>query len=382
MVLAMPSFAGWPELGETERRVLLELLLRGAQSRIRISETLGLSRTSLTRAARDLVDRGLVEEGPFEVRATRGRPAEMLDIRPGAAHFVGTKLTGDELYVVVTDLSARIVEEHAARLPSREVEDVVALIAEVTARLTTGLATTAAIGVGVAGDVTEVDGRALLERSHFLGWDGVPLTDLVRDATGLPVTVVNDVQALAGAHHWFGGLDSHRSLVVYGIGAGIGSAAVLGDELLVGVHGRAGRVGHSRIGGEGRTCDNGHRDCIHSFVTMPAIAHNAGRPPGEYDAALDAARAGEPVAVEAFRRAAFALGAAIADSVNTLDPEVVAVMGEGLDMLDIAPEEVRRGLGEYLEQGGPGDVRIDRPPFHFDLYARGAAVAAMRDLLA
>jgi hypothetical protein len=27
-------------------------------------------------------------------------------------------------------------------------------------------------------------------------------------------------------------------------------------------------------------------------------------------------------------------------------------------------------------------VRIERPGFHFDLYARGAAVAAMRGLLA
>lgn len=382
MVIAAPAFGGWPELAETERRVLLELLLRGAQSRIRIAETLGLSRTSLTRAARDLVDRGLVEEGDVEVRATRGRPAEILHVRPDAAHFVGTKLTGDELYVVLTDLSARIVDEHAERLPSRDVDDVVDLIADVTTRLTAGVRATAAIGVGVAGDVTQRGSGKLLERSHFLGWDGVPLTSLVGAATGLPATVVNDVQALAGAHHWFGGLDPHRSLVLYGIGAGIGSATVLGDELQVGAHGRAGRVGHSRLGGRGRRCDNGHPDCIHSFVTMPAIAHNAGRSPGDYAEVVASARAGDEAAVAAFRAAAFALGAAIADSVNAVDPDVVVVMGEGLDMLDIAPDEVRRGLAEYLEQVDPEQVRIDRPPFHFDLYARGAAVAAMRELLA
>ncbi len=128
-------------------------------------------------------------------------------------------------------------------------------------------------------------------------------------------------------------------------------------------------------------CDNGHPDCVHSFVTMSAIAHNAGLDAARYPEALRRAREGDAVAVEAFHRAAFALGVAIADSVNAVDPEAVAVMGEGLDMLDIAPDEVRRGLAEYLEQGDPDRVRIDRPAFHFDLYARGAAVAAMRELL-
>jgi predicted NBD/HSP70 family sugar kinase len=381
MVLATPASAAWPELGETERRVLLELLLRGAQSRVRISETLGLSRTSLTRAARDLVDRGMVEEGAMEVRSTRGRPAEILHLRPDAAHFVGVKLTGDALYVVLTGLSARIVDEVAVPLPSRDVDDVVGLIGEVVARITAGVERAAAIGVGLAGDVTVRGSRVLVERSHFLGWDGVPLTELVGAATGLPATVVNDVQALAGAHRWFGGLDRHRSLVVYGIGAGIGSAVVLDDELVTGSHGRAGRVGHSRIDAVGRTCENGHSDCVHSFVTMGAIAHNAGLGPDRYPEALAAARRGEATAVEAFRLAAFALGVAIAESVNTLDPEIVTVMGEGLDMLDIAPDEVKRALAEYLEQGEPDAVRIDRPPFDFDLYARGAAVAAMRELL-
>jgi len=54
MVSAPPAFR-WPELGATEGRVLLELLLRGAQSRTRIADNLGLSRTGLTRAARSLV---------------------------------------------------------------------------------------------------------------------------------------------------------------------------------------------------------------------------------------------------------------------------------------------------------------------------------------
>lgn len=377
----LPAPTSWPELGDAGSRVLLELLLHGSQSRVRLAERVGLSRASLTRIARDLVDYGLVVEGEAELRPTRGRPPEMLHLRPESAHFVGAKLTGDSLYMVLTDLSARVVNEISAPLPNREVADVVALLARVTAVITADVRLTAAIGVGLAGDVAVRGGRAVLERSNFLGWDGVPLAELVGSATGLPTTVSNDVHALTGAHHWFGGLGSHRSLVVYGLGAGIGSGLVIEDELVAGAHGRAGRIGHTRVGGKGRACDNGHEDCVHSFVTMPAIEFNAGVAPGEYAEAVRRAHAGDEAAREAFRAAAFALGAVIADSVNTVDPEVVSVMGEGLDMLDIAPEEVRRALAEYIEQADPAEVRIERPGFNFDLYARGAAVAAMRQLL-
>jgi predicted NBD/HSP70 family sugar kinase len=76
------------------------------------------------------------------------------------------------------------------------------------------------------------------------------------------------------------------------------------------------------------------------------------------------------------------LGAAVAEAVNAFDPDAIVVMGEGTDMLDVSPGQVRAALAEFLEQGDPDGIRIEQPPFHFDLYARGAAVAALRELLA
>jgi predicted NBD/HSP70 family sugar kinase len=372
----------WPAVPDTERRVLLELLVHGAQSRVRIAEALGLSRTSLTRTARGLVAAGLITEGASLPLGTRGRPAEVLHLREDAAHFVGVKLTADRMYLVVTDLAANIVAETSVALHSRQLGDVVALVAQEILRVGPHHGEIAATGIAVAGDVTLTGEGAILRHSHFLGWDDVALSRMVTAATGLPTTIVNDVHALAGAHHWFGGDTRHGSLVVYGVGAGIGCGVVIGEELHRGAHGRAGRVGHSRVGGKGRRCANGHRDCVHSFVTMPAIEHNAGVEPGGYDVALDRARAGDIRVIRAFDAAARALGAAVAEAVNAFDPDAIVVMGEGTDMLDISPGHVREALAEYLEQGDPDSIRIERPPFHFDLYARGAAVAAMRELLA
>lgn len=372
----------WPDLADAERAVLLELLVHGARSRIRLAERVGLSRASLTRIARELVDLGLVVEGEVEQKGSRGRPGERLYLRPEAAHFLGIKLTGDTLYAVVTDLSARVVHTEAHALEARDVDYVVRLIGDVSRDLLSDRALPSAIGVGLAGDVLRSGDSPVVERSAFLGWNGqTPLGALVTAETGIPTTVTNDVHALTAAHHWFGSGVGHDSIVVYGIGAGIGSGVVIDDELMEGAHGRAGRIGHSRVQGSGRACDNGHTDCVHSFVTMPAIEFNAGLQPGEYPLAVERAQSGDALAVAAFESAAYALGAVVAESVNSFDPDLLSIMGEGLDMLDLAPERFTEALAEYLEQVDPASIRIERPPFDFGLYARGAAVAAMRELL-
>ena len=372
---------GWPELYDGQRRVLLELLLHGADSRIRLAERVGLSRTSLTRIARELSTMGLVVEGDLLEPSGRGRPAEMLHLRGNAAHFLGIKLTGDTLFAVVTDLSGAVVDARTERLRGRDVRKVVQQIGRVAARVRAGATVPVAVGVGIAGDVEYRSGRSILKDSGHLGWDEVPLAQLVADVAGLPVTVMNDVDALTAAHHWFGGGIGRDPLVVYAVGAGIGSGIVVNGDLVEGKHGRSGRVGHLRLGGEGRPCHNGHLDCIHAFVTMPSVEYNAGVERGEYDLALERARSGHARSLLAFEAAAYALGAAVAESVNAVDPELVSLMGEGLAMLDLASGEFQRGLAEFLERVDPSEVVVEQPPFDFGLYARGAAVAAERQLL-
>ena len=364
-----------------QRRVLRDLIVHGGRSRVELARRMAMSRASLSRITRELIDLGFVAEGAIQYSATRGRPSELVHIRPEAASFAGFKLTGTDLYSVVTDLSATVIAAHDEPLRSTEPAAVAEQIARLADRMLAGVPLAGAVGVCLAGDVHERDGVQLVERSSFLGWSSTPLRDLVESHIGLPVTVSNDVVSLTAGHHWFGAGVGAETLVVYGLGAGIGAGLVVQDEVHVGAHGRSGHVGHSRMDGHGRPCELGHVDCIHSFVTMGSICFNAGAHDDDYDAVLARARAGEPIALRAFELAAEALGIVIADAVNTIDPEKVLITGEGVDMVGLAPERLRQGLAAELEQVDLDSVLIELPAFSFSDYARGAAVSAMRELI-
>ena len=235
-----PAWA-WPDLHDAQRAVLLEVLINGSASRAELARRTGLSRTSLTRLARDLVELGLLTEGETNAPNGRGRPSEILNLEPSAAQFAGVKLTGEALYAVVTDLRAGVIEIEEQSLVSRYAPDVVTQIAETVSRFSASHPRLASVGVCLAGDVQQVRGRSVIVGSHFLGWDNVPLESLVEAETGLPIAMSNDVQALTAAHHWFGAGVGRRSLVLFGLGAGIGAGIVVNDELVRGSHGHPGK---------------------------------------------------------------------------------------------------------------------------------------------
>ncbi len=368
----------WRQLSEAQRAVLLEVLIHGSMSRAELSRRVGLSRTSLTRLSRELVGLGLVVEGDTLPRGGRGRPSEMLHIRAEAASFVGIKLTGDAIYIAVTDLHATVRRREEHPLESREVADVIALIGSVVDRLREREPNLRAIGVCLAGDVEDAGGRELIVGSHFLGWDRVPLSELVSRETGLPAVAANDVQSLTAAHHWFGAGVGLRSFSVVSLGAGIGAGIVVNGQIIKGSRGHPGKIGHLPVTLAGPTCGRGHAGCVSAYVTEPAIIRNARAT--TYEEAVARARAGEPVATAAFEGAAWALGAAIATIVNLVDPEKIIVTGEGLAVLEIARDAMEDAIRERLDPAAEY-APVEAQDFRFSAYAWAAAISAIRHLV-
>jgi predicted NBD/HSP70 family sugar kinase len=369
-----PGWA-WPGLHDAQRTVLLELLINGSTSRAELARRTGLSRTSLTRLTRDLVELGFVTEGETNAPNGRGRPSEILNLEPSSAQFAGVKLTGEALYAVVTDLQAGVIEIEERSLVSRYAPDVVTQIAEIVSRFSAAHPRLASVGVCLAGDVEQVRGRSVIVGSHFLGWDDVPLGSLVEAETGLPVAISNDVQALTAAHHWFGAGVGRSSLVLIGMGAGIGAGIVVNDELVRGARGHPGKVGHIPVRDSGPTCDRGHVGCASAFVTIPAILHNAADTSFEH--VLERVAAGDSAAQSALDDAGYALGVVVAQLMNVIDPEKVIVTGEGLDVARAGRSAMDIALAERLDAASERS-EIEVRDFSFADYAWAAAVSAIR----
>ncbi|MGM7671597.1 ROK family protein [Microbacterium sp. A93] len=369
------------EMSPAVRAALLEVLIHGELPRAEIARRLHLSRASLTRITRQLVDGGFLAEGETRLMAQTGRPSELLSLRADARHFLGVKLTGDRLYVVVTDLSARIVASVDQALVSRDPADVVGQIADVARGFSAQWPDLVAIGITLAGRVGRRATGALVEQSAFLEWEDVPLGVMVETATGMPCSVENDVQALTATEHWFGAGAGIDDMALITVGMGIGCGLVVGGNVVEGAHARSGQVSHTIVDEAGPHCDLGHRGCASSMLVNDAIVGAYRQAGADYSQVVEAAREGDPIARAVFADAGRALGVLIATVVNLVDPQKVVLTGDGIAVHELGGEAMRAALADRLDREAV-EVDLDVRTGDFSEWARAGAGIAIRGMLA
>ncbi|MGW8483130.1 ROK family protein [Microbacterium sp. NPDC055903] len=369
-----------PEMPAPMRAALLEVLIHGELPRAEIARRLALSRASLTRITRQLVDGGFLAEGEIRLVGQTGRPSEMLSVRPEALHFLGIKLTGDRLYGVVTDLSAQIVATEEQPIVSADPADVVRQIASVAQGFVEAGHDLSAAGIALAGRASQGPDGAVVERSAFLDWTDVPLGSMVTEAIGLPCAVENDVQALTATEHWFGAGAGIDDMALITVGVGIGCGLVVGGRVVDGAHARAGQVSHMIVDEAGPYCGLKHRGCVSSMLVNAAISNAVRRTEDEYAEAVESARSGDAIAQAAFADAGRALGALIAAVVNLVDPKKVVLTGDGIAVYELGGDALRASLAERLDKDA-AEVNLEVRAWDFSQWARAGAGIAIREML-
>jgi predicted NBD/HSP70 family sugar kinase len=366
--------------------VFQTVLVHGPLSRAEIGRRTGLSSGAVTKAATPLLDDGWIAElGRPAADRPAGRPATLVGVRAERANFLGVKVTADELIGVRIDLTGKPVAARRATLDSRDVESVVRAIARLVrplaaAPMTAGAAETGGLGVTISGDVDRETG--LVHHSPFLNWHGVPLAQLVQDATGIPTVIENDVRALTVAEQWFGAGAGIASFAVVTVGTGIGCGLFVNGQVISGAHGVAGEIGHLPVSGADRMCTCGNVGCVEAVSATQPIVEQARQATGNMRLSMTEtvrlAHDGNAAVRAIFTQAGRALGLALATIANLIGPERIIISGEGVASYDLFAEQIRTTFSAQAF-GAAADCEIIVRPLPFEEWARGgAAVAALR----
>ncbi len=377
MRIATPPWT--PDTGAS-RAVALQVLINGPLSRSDIARRLDLSAGSLTRLSAPLIESGLlveVDEKDGKSDARAGRPSRPLDVVPGSQHFIGMKLTGNEVLAVVTDLRADVIHSASTTLHSREPEAVAAQIATMATELAATVPSITAMGVGIGGLVGD---HSVVQSAPFLEWSEVPLGSMLEGLTGIPTVIDNDVVAFTESEHWFGAGRGADRFAVLTLGAGVGYGLVVHDEIVVDQDSGIGLVGHWPLDPFGPVCPAGHRGCARSVLTLSAISQAVslavGREVG-YDEALDLADAGEPGARRVVDDAGRGLGRLIAAVANLTVPQRIILGGEGVRLVDSAADAIAEGIGNDRDPRARTPELLTTPGDNLE-WCRGAAVIAIQ----
>lgn len=373
--------------------IMNQLRKKAPLSRAGLAQATGLNKTTVSSLIDELLQRQLVSELGFVTEKKKGHLATMLDLNPAVGFIVGCEIGADFILVVCTNFAPEIIwrhEEHTDPSMGRDaiLERARALLNDAIHKGYEQYNTFLGIGVGVAALIDQSNGTMLFAPN--LKWtEPFPIRDMLQDwFPQAPVIVDNEANIAALGEHYFGVAQDHDEVLYISAGVGLGGGVVHAGRVFSGVTGVGAEFGHMTMDRQGELCSCGSYGCWETQVSQRALFRhiqtsfergergilfdltNRGLEPLTVPMIVDAARAGDAVALAALEKIGSDLGVGIAALVNALNPEMVVCGG----ILSLAGEFLMPAATREFEQRA---LRWNREAARVVLAKHGFDAAAM-----
>jgi glucokinase len=200
------------------------------------------------------------------------------------------------------------------------------------------------------------------------------------------VVLENDANAAAVGEQWMGAARGLRNVVCVTLGTGVGGGIIANGELWRGAHGSGGEIGHATVDPfGGLKCKCGGTGCLELFASATAIVRmteellpthpGSGLRMGELTAAkvYEAGLQGDALALKVFATLGDYLGAALANLINLIDPEIIVIGGGVMNGWKLFEANVRHQIRERGVRATASLVKIATAECGDDAGLLGAA---------
>nr|WP_068887559.1 ROK family protein [Pedobacter panaciterrae] len=217
------------------------------------------------------------------------------------------------------------------------------------------------VGIGMPGFVNAEQG---VNHTFLKSPDEKTLTDYLKKSLGLPVFIENDSSLIAFAELKFGIGKGYNDIMVVNIGWGIGLGMIINGNLFKGHNGYAGEFSHIPLSQSNKLCSCGKRGCLEVDTSLLVLVERArtemangisssmeilfkdeSRLQGDHF--LDAARAGDPLAISILSDAAFLIGKGIATLIHIMNPELIVLSGRGAAAGKFLMAPIQQAINEF-----------------------------------
>ncbi len=218
------------------------------------------------------------------------------------------------------------------------------------------------IGMGSPGAVDRVE--KTVTGAFNLNWAGTQeVGSVIEKEIGIPFAIDNDANVAALGERWVGAGENNPDVVFVTLGTGVGGGIIADGNLIHGVAGAGGEIGHMIVEPEhGFACTCGSEGCLETVASATGVVRVARQMAEEYEgnsaikAAIDngeavsskdifvAAAEGDSFADSVVEKVGFYLGLATANISNILNPDSI-VIGGGVSA---AGEFLRSRIEKYF----------------------------------
>lgn len=313
---------------------------QGPISRVQLAQLSQLAPASITKISRVLLDAELIQEVAAQ-QSTGGRRAISLTtngefpflsvrIGRGIVHKTIYNLAGKVLKTLVTPLPATTEIEFLENL-GRQIREFIGSYQQLSPK-----ESLIAIAITLPGLVESGSG-IIRYMPHYQLYD-CHLKEYIKRQCGLPVLIGNDTRASALAETYFGHAQDSTDNVLVTIHQGTSAGIIINGDVFTYPQRDLGEIGHIQLDPLGERCQCGNIGCLETICSNPAILNFARTHLGQHQTKFTVeddieklyllASKGDEFCIQVVKRAANALGRALAIVINLFNPEKILLSGE------------------------------------------------------
>ena len=374
-------------LKRINRMALVRLVRsRPGLSRADLAEETGLTKSTVSLLAQELIDEGWLQENEVLVTGSIGRRPTPLCLDGRRLVLLGVELGVTQLRLVALSLSGEVLSERCTPHPAGSAVEAVLdvlqhMLLQSGAELRADKREILGLGVGVPGLLGE-DGCL---DAPVLDWQGVPLEALLRERlvaaamSGVLLAIVNEGDAAALGELEFAPGDVVADPLLYlGLDVCISAGVIVGGRLLHGKRGVAGEVGHIQLQPGGLVCSCGREGCAEAYFGLHAMATALGCSISEL---FQRAQAQDPACVALLENAGKRLGGLLHNLWTVLDPARIVLGGASCALGPVFLDAAREHFAGMAGVAGLAVPPVSLARFGEAAVAVGGAALVMHKIL-
>ena len=353
----------------------------GPVSRADLVKKTGLSAPTVTRIVDGLIhDENLVAEVGLG-SSSGGRPPLLVKINSEQNYVIGIDLGATFTLGALSNLDGKFINE--IKIPTRlesGFEAIMDDLSDLIHRLGNGKDKVRkqrifGVGIAVAGLINRREN--LIEYSPDFDWYNVDILNALGKLSDYPVIFDNVTRLMALGGLSYGAGQKLQNFICVNVGYGIGAGIIADGKLLMGADGFAGEFGHITVETDSDIqCSCKKYGCLEALASGKAIALTARSRLARGQSSLlvdlcggdinkvtakmvaDAARNGDILASNVFKRAMNYIGIGISSLINIFNPELVTI-GGGVSLAgDIFFDNIRESVERNIMQPTSREVEI------------------------
>ncbi|WP_158867431.1 ROK family transcriptional regulator [Leifsonia sp. AG29] len=368
-----------------QERLVEFLLANGPSTQAELARGTGLSTATVSNIVRDMAGKGVVSTSPV---TSSGRRALLVQLADTGDVAVGIDFGRRHVRIVLATLGYEVTAERQLALEPGY--DVMTAVRETAGLLDAMLAegghdreSVLSVGVGIPGPIDRRTGT-VLQGAILPEWVGITRREL-EQAFRFPVVVGNDANLGALGEVTWGANRGVRNLIFVKIGTGIGAGLILNGQPYYGYLGITGELGHTPVAEHGVICRCGNRGCLETVASTSVMIELLGRGSSSPVTTADVLRRGlerDPAVIRVVSDAGTAIGRAIGNVANVINPELVLVGGPLVGLGDTLLDPIRLGIQHNAIPVIAGTTRVSVSSLGDRAESLGAAALVIQGALA